>query len=1527
MRKKNYLSGLKYIVSLLAIIAVTLPMAGYSAKGNKSPDKNIIKVQPPDMIIDDQDTVVNDKNAGLQYIPGEFIIKFNSKAGEILRGKLDSNLNISPDNTGISSIHILNKKHKVRSMKPVFTGLHKQLKKGKSIKSIEDEIKRKFPKRATRGQQNAKPHNLENIYKIKVSSEEDIQNIMADYKKDPQIEFAEPDYIVKTNFIPNDPYYASSNSWGQGYDDMWGLKNIQAEMAWDLARGDGIVTAVIDTGLDYNHPDIQGNVWVNPWEIANNGIDDDNNGYIDDINGWDFSTYDGAVEDNDPMDDNGHGTHVSGTIAAVGNNGTGLIGVAPGTKIMPIKGLGTRGYGYMSDLSNALYYAASRGADVINNSWGGGGTSSLIETAVNYAHALGAVVVVSAGNSNGDVMNQIPANIINAIAVASVDQNDIKSYFSNWGTKVDITAPGGGTRDNDPTRKFENILSLRANGTDIYGDGINIVGTQYYRLRGTSMSAPHVSGLAALILSLRPDFTNEEVRQVLRSSADDIGDPGFDINNGFGRINAFKALQVNSVCLAGIDSPERNLLTGAGSFQINGTASCPDFQSYKLEYSTSLTGTWTQIGSTATSPVTKNQLGTWTVDVTGDYYLRLTVTDQNNNDFLDITGPVFVDAERHEGWPFDTGSMVLSSPQIIDTDNDGNKELVFISYEGILFFMNADGTEKFTIDLNSSYAYSTPAFADFDGDGDLDMVVTFIKSAFSSRLNYYENIGAGFSLGFSSIINNDVYSSPIIKDLDGDGRYEIIIGALWGAYPYNLNNILVFDDQGTTLFATQFADKLIPNMAVGDTDGDGDKEIIAGGYYDPEGPGNTGLLQGWHHDGTPFQGSNWPIIKENYSFGNVIIKENPDGQAEIYANGNTQLYIVDGNGNHLGGSPINLISTFKGGPTIGINEFDERLIYVNHAARIESYTLQGSKRWGTSGSGIPLGPPIFSNPIVLDINNGTDKLIISSYSPSSNLLTIADDSGNVLSVKRTNRRIISTPAAGDLDSDGYLELAVGSEDGKVYVWDLDTFYQKSMMEWPQFQHDLQHTGKYSAIPKANAGGHQNVSDSDNNGEERVTLDGSGSSDDDGPIASYLWKEGETTLGTFAVISSNLRVGTHLITLIVTDEDNISNTDSVSIVVNANQPPIADAGLYPPVPAGDQISFNGSASSDADGSITAYDWDFGDNSSGTGITRAHSYASSGSYTVTLTVTDNGNMTDSDTFQVSVVDLIAPTNLIASERVMGKGKNLSYMHDLSWDTVAGAVEYSIYRSSSSSGPWNYLDRVTTNSYSYKAGSASTLYFYVLQASDGSAWSPFSNWGASDGTSGVTGPLPPLAITTDSLPDGSVNYYYSTTLQAEGGNPPYTWAISDGTLPDGLTLDPGAGTISGTPTTIGSQTLSVQALDAVFTSHEKQLSINIIDAPPAPIPPANLSATIRKAGKNYRADLGWDKNVEPDLAGYKVYKSIGRQGGPYNLIQTINDPAQTVFTDSGLSSGTFYYYVVTAFNNMGQESGYSNEVELVP
>ncbi len=416
------------------------------------------------------------------------------------------------------SLNRLRARHKIKKSERAFKDLDKKIRKGKSETEALNEIKKKFPARSRRIAKNIPPPEVSDIYLLELDSGTDPSAAVNDFGKDPNVEYAEREGVSTIQLVPNDPYYSSTGSWGQSYADLWGLKKVQAGTAWDLATGSGVIVAVVDTGIDYNHPDISANVWRNPGEIAGNGIDDDGNGFIDDTVGYDF-----ANTDNNPMDGHGHGTHIAGTIAATGNNSLGVIGLAFNSKVMALKGLDDSGSGSDYDLAMGITYAADNGADVVNASWGSGGfPSKFMDDTINYAVSLGVVFVAAAGNSNTDASNFYPAAYTNSIAVAASDSNDSKAWFSNYGARIDVAAPG------------VDILSLQRGGSG------------YTRLSGTSMAAPHVCGLAALIMSQHPEYSSPQVRQTISNYADDIGAAGKDASFGYGRINAQRALAVSN---------------------------------------------------------------------------------------------------------------------------------------------------------------------------------------------------------------------------------------------------------------------------------------------------------------------------------------------------------------------------------------------------------------------------------------------------------------------------------------------------------------------------------------------------------------------------------------------------------------------------------------------------------------------------------------------------------------------------------------------------------------------------------------------------------------------------------------------------------------------------------------------------------------------------------------------------------------------------------------------------------------------
>ncbi|MDD3102090.1 MAG: S8 family peptidase, partial [Patescibacteria group bacterium] len=372
-----------------------------------------------------------------------------------------------------------------------------------------------------------------------------------------EIEWAEPNYSFKIAYIPNDPLYF----------EQWYLDKIQIPQAWDLTHGGNtdITVAVLDTGVDIDHPDLKNNIWSNKDEIKGDGIDNDHNGYIDDINGWDFinNVPNPKPKFDEVFDANGihHGTLIAGIIAATGDNSAGTAGIAFKSKIMSLRVLNSEGSGTVEHVIQAVKYAVDNGVKVINLSFVGTNKSYFLAEALKNAWQRGVIVVAAGGNeTTGEPVNlnntpnypvcldEDDENFI--IGVAATDSADKKASFSNYGSKcIDISAPG--TRIYGPLVYNSNYENFK----EYYGG--------YWS--GTSIAAPVISGLAALVWSVNPLLTQKQVQSFIISQADNIDSLNSNLVGqlGSGRVNAYKTIE-RTFNQAGELPQSYYIITGAG---------------------------------------------------------------------------------------------------------------------------------------------------------------------------------------------------------------------------------------------------------------------------------------------------------------------------------------------------------------------------------------------------------------------------------------------------------------------------------------------------------------------------------------------------------------------------------------------------------------------------------------------------------------------------------------------------------------------------------------------------------------------------------------------------------------------------------------------------------------------------------------------------------------------------------------------------------------------------------------------------
>jgi len=520
-----------------------------------------------------------------EYVPGELIVKFKDETSICMSMSQEDIMT-----TGIESVDLLNIVYDVSSAE--------KLVEGDSVPS------------------------LSNIYLFTLTDDADVFSAVDEYNNDLSIEYAEPNYILHSfalphiskesactyqsdpNIIPNDPFFG----------EQWAHEKLQSSKAWNIETGnDDVVIAIVDSGVDYTHPDLADNIWINeaedlngngrfdnwPWWQQKNGVygdldmkDNDRNGFINDVVGWNF-----AYRNNDPKDVLGHGTCCAGIAAAVTNNGVGIAGVSWTSKIMSVRsskdsieiGDVDLGITTLFKISKSILYAVHNGADIISMSLGFSGMNSLrpgmeslLKQIIDYAYNNGVVLVAAAGNDGSDSDRVHPAAYDNVIAVAATDENDTRCVFSNYGSWVDVAAPGEpsiySTMPTYHVTMNDPPWSWSENYTAFMG--------------GTSAACPYVAGLVGLLLSKNPEFTQEEIITILHSTTDPVNSKEYI---GTGRINAFNAIQIDSVPVAILDS-SMDQADVKGVVEVMGKATGDTFKEYILECGEGVyPNSWTEI--------------------------------------------------------------------------------------------------------------------------------------------------------------------------------------------------------------------------------------------------------------------------------------------------------------------------------------------------------------------------------------------------------------------------------------------------------------------------------------------------------------------------------------------------------------------------------------------------------------------------------------------------------------------------------------------------------------------------------------------------------------------------------------------------------------------------------------------------------------------------------------------------------------------------------------------------------------------
>ncbi|MDP8232953.1 MAG: S8 family serine peptidase [Candidatus Zophobacter franzmannii] len=910
---------------------------------------------------------------------------------------------------------------------------------------------------------------LQCIYEIKLSDAdaETMQKALVALNGDENINYAQYEVIMRERYTPNDT----------GYNFQYYIPITHTDEAWEFGRGsEDIVIGIADSGIYWNHPDLQDNIyinqaentagvvidWVNGEVSGGDGIDNDQNGKVDDVIGWNF-----AMNNNNPHQDfpgNEHGTHVAGCASAVGDNGIGVAGPGFSVKIACASGRPDNesgdgvAYGY-----EMLQYFADLGCDIGNASWGGLQPNDYwwneARQAIQYCVAQGMLVVAAAGNSNEEhnaEYRDAPSDIPEVLCVAATNSSDSKADFSDYGVPIDICAPGAG------------IYST------YYGSD------WYTSLNGTSMASPIVAGIAGLIKSVHPNLTPQQLRDRIETTEDDIyplNTSYADVPNqqfllGTGRVNALAATYYDVLPNVIVETITIDEVTGDGDGVPNpGETIEMTIQLNNMMYIGTMTPTfytWAtayDVNATLSSPIAgvsiSNESSDFGIIAGGssisnynDRYVISTVLDLSPDNIpLDLTITANLDTEWpytmtrrinldlslvHANWPVNIGGSSASSPLILDLDNDGTNEVVFTRPEGSIDAYYADGTQygdgAFPVSLGGTISGSL-AISDLDGNGTLEMVAC----RQNGEIHCIDSNGAQFFPPYTESVT--IRANPSIADLDGNGTKEIIAVSQG-------REIIVLNSDGS-LFVDPILIEgatLAPN-AVGDLNNDGTKEIVI--------TTTTSML----HVINPTTGAELPGFPVNYASytlaGPTLAQLDTDANLEILVPSTTTgvLHAYDDDGSVI--FERTLDGQIKSSVTVG--EVNDMLGVIQIVAITTEGTVYVMDPQGNDIPNFPtaLGVTVESTPILAGLDDQSYATII-----------FGDSDGFLHGINYTGQEgpnfpmsfgsdIKVSPAVGDLDGDGNMDIVFCDQ---YAVYDLDLKYGMGNDNHIVYRGDKERTG-------------------------------------------------------------------------------------------------------------------------------------------------------------------------------------------------------------------------------------------------------------------------------------------------------------------------------------------------------------------------------------------------------------------------------------------------------------------------------------
>ncbi len=874
---------------------------------------------------------------------------------------------------------------------------------------------------------------LQNIYRIFLESDDLIDEAVTALSKDPNLHYAEFETINRTHFTPNDPMISQ----------QYALNLMQMYEAWNWTLGSrDVIVSVTDTGVKWNHPDLRANIWINPaeapgmtinWDTGSiqsgNGVDaGEGGGRIDDLIGWDFFN-----NDNNPMQNftmNDHGTHVAGAAGAVGNNTIGITGTAPNVSILSCKGSSNTSqstgisFGY-----NQIQYSAEIGAHIINASWGGPGGGSYANQIVNYATHLGSLVVTAAGNNNAEhtsTNQEFPADCVNALTVVATDQNDMKANFSDYGVNMAVAAPG------------VNILStiIANNGYDSYS--------------GTSMASPLVAGVAALIKSMHPELSPQQIKQRIRETADFIDHlhpTMYHGKLGSGRVNAYAALMYDKIPYIVMDDMTIEELTGDGD-GIPNPGETIRLKAMLYNVIDPYTGLGWQPSMNTIAKLRCHYPGVIVIDSVATYgniwsgssmwnnatpykfqtvstlpsepipfELYITSNETSNYPYtktIPFTVPLSL---IQQGWPKVLGGATQSSPIIWDLNSDGHKDIIFGDHLGRIHALKADGSTYlpgFPYESGSSVIGSIALGKLSANDG--RYLVANLQNGSIVCLNRQGQLQWTAS-GYGTL-----RSTPVIADLNGDGISEVITVT-------QTRRVVVLTADGNNYpgFPITLDGAMLASPAIADLNSNGILDIICGtiaGSLHAINPATAQNLAGFPI--TMSSGTQNPITIaniDNDSQPEILVATSPSsGQLLAYNHDGSLLFAK------------NIGSQIKSGAVLADmnNNGTKEIVLVSGNGDVFVMNPNGTD---LPGFPVNIGNSTECTPVVAAFDG--------SYLPA---VIFGDTNGYLHAVRvngtqspnfpiRLNGNLKISAAVGDIDSDQDIDIVIPNDNG-MYVIDV-----------------------------------------------------------------------------------------------------------------------------------------------------------------------------------------------------------------------------------------------------------------------------------------------------------------------------------------------------------------------------------------------------------------------------------------------------------------------------------------------------------